>query len=59
MADETQEIRPVMPIIMDGCGWREEENGNALKPIDISPTILARMGLSKPGEMTGKMLFSR
>ena len=30
MADNNK-TRPVMLVIMDGCGWREEEDGNAFK----------------------------
>ena len=31
MAENNQATRPVMLVIMDGCGWREEEDGNAFK----------------------------
>ena len=31
MIDKTGNIRPVMLVIMDGCGWREEEDGNAFR----------------------------
>ncbi len=31
MADNSEKIRPVMLVIMDGCGWREEKDGNAFK----------------------------
>ncbi len=31
MAENAQKIRPVMLVIMDGCGWREETDGNAFR----------------------------
>ncbi len=59
MADKTQEIRPVMLVIMDTCGWRREEDGNASRPADTAPVISAIKGLFKPHWMTGRVPFSR
>ena len=60
MADKTQEIRPVLLLIVDRCRLRKEKGENAFSLVDTGSAIPAVTGLlPRSDDMTGKVFFAR